>query len=327
MPKALPSQAHTRAHNRAHTQAHTQAHTHPRRRLLLALTALPLLATSLAACASDLRFTPAPGPVQMQVVDRESGQPLTVYEQGRRRFVAGTPGARYALRVSNHTAGRVLVVLAVDGVNVLTGQTAGSGQTGYVLDPGSSHDITGWRKSDSAVAAFEFAALRDSYAARTGRPGHVGVIGMAAFFERPTQPQISQQVAPSAPQSMGAAEASNTASSRLGGVPAPAPASAQDAERSESAPQRRSADAAAPSAALAARSSEKLGTAHGQREYSVVTRTSFDRQSNTPNLVMEVAYDSRDNLVAAGVIPPPIRQARAFPLDEPLRFVPDPPRY
>jgi hypothetical protein len=304
-------------------QTYTQ--THARRRLLLALGAMPLLAASLSACASDMRYLPAPGPVQLQVVDRASGQPLTVYEQGARRFVAGTPGARYALRVSNHTASRVLVVLAVDGVNVLTGQTAGSGQTGYVLDPGSSHDITGWRKSDSAVAAFEFAALSDSYAARTGRPGNVGVIGMAAFFEKPEQPQqFSKQMAPMAAQSMGAAESSSTAATPPPG--APAPASAQDADRSDSAPQRRRADAVAPSAALAAKSSDKLGTAHGQREYSVVTRTSFERQSNRPNWVMEVAYDSRANLIATGVIPAPVRQARAFPLDPQQGFVPDPPQ-
>jgi hypothetical protein len=322
MPKALPT--HSRAHHRSH----------PRRRLLLALGAMPLLAASLTACASDRRYTPAPGPVHMQVVDRETGQPLSVYEQGARRFVAGTPGARYALRVSNHTASRVLVVVAVDGVNVLTGQTAGSGQTGYVLDPGSSHDITGWRKSDSAVAAFEFAALRDSYAARTGRPGNVGVIGMAAFFERAVQPQISKhfsrEAAPMSPQSMGAAESSSTAAAQPPGAPAPASASAQDADRSESAGRRQRADASAqntaPSAALAAKSFEKLGTAHGQREYSVVTRTHFERQSNTPNLVMEVAYDSRDNLIAAGVIPAPVRQARAFPLDPQQGYVPDPPQ-
>ena len=85
-----------------------------------------------------------------------------------------------------------MVVLSVDGVNVITGETASVGQTGYVLDPWQSYDIAGWRKSDTAIASFVFAALGDSYAARTGRPGNVGVIGMAAFLEKP-EPQAMRQ--------------------------------------------------------------------------------------------------------------------------------------
>ena len=38
------------------------------------------------------------------------------------------------------------------------------------------------RLSDSEVAAFVFASLPQSYAARTGRPGDVGVIGLAAWY-------------------------------------------------------------------------------------------------------------------------------------------------
>src|SRR6185437_10990140 len=74
---------------------------------------------------------------------------------------------------TNHTGGRVLVVMSVDGVNIITGQTAGYGQRGYVFGPYQSYDVTGWRKS---------------YAARTGRPGDVGVIGVAAFKERVVAP-------------------------------------------------------------------------------------------------------------------------------------------
>src|SRR5206468_13111563 len=66
--------------------------------------------------------------------------------------------------------------------------TASTGQTGYVLGPWASADITGWRKSYAEAAAFYFTALPDSYAARTDRPDHVGVIGAAVFRERVVQP-------------------------------------------------------------------------------------------------------------------------------------------
>ena len=63
-----------------------------------------------------------PDPVDLKVVDRETGQALRVWRHDGRLFVAGEPGARYSLRVTNHTDGRVLVVMSVDGVNILTGR-------------------------------------------------------------------------------------------------------------------------------------------------------------------------------------------------------------
>jgi len=54
-------------------------------------------------------------------------------------------------------------------------------------------DMNGWRRSLAQTAAFYFTALPDSYAARTGRPDDVGVIGVALFRKK------SQALAPSAP--------------------------------------------------------------------------------------------------------------------------------
>jgi len=271
----------------------------PRRRLLVAMAGLSVALLGPAACASS----PAAGPalVRLSVVDRETGQTLPVYAQEARRYVAGTPGSRYSLRVTNRTGGRVLVVLSVDGVNIVSGQTANWNQVGYVLEPWRTYDIVGWRKSDTQVAAFEFAALRDSYAALTGRPDHVGVIGMAVFTEKPADPALAssptlgeavRRAAPAAP-------------------PAPEAALAKAA-----------------TAAAADASSARLGTAHGERELSVARRTSFERASTHPQLVTEYWYDSRENLIAAGVIPHRFAdQRRAFPRSEPdPGFVPDPPR-
>ncbi|MSP95998.1 MAG: hypothetical protein EXR29_01985 [Betaproteobacteria bacterium] len=80
---------------------------------------------------------------------------------------------------------RVMTVVSVDGVNVVTGETAAPEQNVYVLDRGMNYEITGWRKSTSEIAAFVFTALPDSYAARTERPDNVGVIGVAVFREWP----------------------------------------------------------------------------------------------------------------------------------------------
>ncbi len=103
------------------------------------------------------------------------------------------PGHEYAVRIRNCTGGRVLVVTSVDGVNVISGDTASPGQSGYVLDPWASVEIAGWRKSMERTAAFYFTDLGDSYAARTGRPQNVGVIGVAVFQERPKRIAYREQ--------------------------------------------------------------------------------------------------------------------------------------
>ncbi|MET0272335.1 MAG: hypothetical protein ABW360_05045, partial [Phenylobacterium sp.] len=239
-----------------------------------------------AAAAVGLAALPAPAPasapalVDLQVVDRESGEVARIWRHAGRLYVAGRPGARYGLRVTNNTGGRMLVVMSVDGVNILTGETAGHGQRGYVFDPYETYEVTGWRKSDSEVAAFTFTALRRSYAARTGRPQDVGVIGLAAFTERyaPPPPPPPLAVSPSAaPESRSrAAEALDEA--------------AVTARR-------------APPSVGAPRPSEKLGTGHGRREWSQVTTVGFERASPYPQFVSSIEYDSYENLAARGVIP------------------------
>lgn len=286
----------------------------PRRRRFVVSSVLAGLLPLAAGCATEAIARPAQ--VDLSVVDRDSGRVLPTHDHDGRRYVAGTPGARYALRLTNRTGERQLVVLSVDGINVVSGETAGWHQTGYVLDPWQRFDVAGWRKSNTAVAAFEFAALRDSYAARTDRPDNVGVIGMAVFAERPRPVALARPQ----PRADGLGE------------PPPPPAAppgsakAQAERRSEGAAGSRSADAAA--ATAAAPPAERLGTAHGQREWSVVTHTRFERLSPTPQAVVEIAYDSYANLVAAGVIRPALAQVepRPFPgSDDRNRFVPDPP--
>ena len=56
--------------------------------------------------------------VQLEVWDRAGGAALPVYSKDGRRYIVGTPGHEYSLRIRNRTAARVLVVTSVDGVNV-----------------------------------------------------------------------------------------------------------------------------------------------------------------------------------------------------------------
>lgn len=283
----------------------TEAKTSLRRRTVLAAAAA---AMGLAVVGSS----EAAGPelVDLQVIDRETGEPARVWRHGGRFFVAGRPGALYSLRVTNNTPGRVLAVMSVDGVNILTGQTAGYNQRGYVFGPYETYDVSGWRKSDSQVAAFTFAPLSRSYAARTGRPNDVGVIGVAVFEER------VYYAPPPAPLAVSPSPADEAAAEGLIVQGAPmAPTAPPAVTRS------------APSA-QAARRSERLGTGHGRREWSQVTTVAFERATSYPRFIRQIEYDSYDNLVARGVIPryrprPTPPHPRPFPQDN--GYVPDPP--
>src|SRR5271170_1096312 len=151
------------------------------------------LAALLALTAAS-RAQGVGGIAQVAVIDRDSGAVLSPHYYRGEYWVAGSPGARYAVLIRNRLGERVLAVTSVDGINVVSGATAGWGQTGYVFGAGEEYQITGWRKSDADIAAFAFTPSPNSYAERTGRPANVGIIGVALFRERlaAVVPEISR---------------------------------------------------------------------------------------------------------------------------------------
>jgi hypothetical protein len=291
----------------------------PTRRLLLTA----LAAAALSACTSP----PAQAVgsiVDVQIVDRDHGELLSTWRHRGATWVAGRPGDRYAVRLTNRSPGRVLIVLSVDGVNAVSGDTAAVGQTGYVLAPWQSTEITGWRKSFTEAAAFYFTALPDSYAARTDRPDNVGVIGAAVFRERVVQP-VQRPFEPQPPvaarryedydrkEPERRAQAAAQSNGSLGAAADSAASERSSAAPAASPPSLRERDAVA--------KADKLGTGHGEREYSPTTQTAFERASSQPSEIVQVRYDSYANLVASGVI----GRAPTHAVPDPFpRFAPDP---
>ena len=100
--------------------------------------------------------------------------------------MVGTPGQEYGIRVCNTTGERVLAVMSVDGVNVVSGETASPVAVGLRAERATSAPTsTAGARASPSTAAFYFTELPDAYATRTGRPDNVGVIGVAFFRERP----------------------------------------------------------------------------------------------------------------------------------------------
>jgi hypothetical protein len=256
-------------------------------RIAGALLVASLMPMPLTACASSL--------ARVDVYDRTNDQALVTYRRRGHDYVVGQPGDEYAIRIRNCSGSRVLAVVSVDGVNVITGETAAPDQSGYVIEPYGYVNIEGWRKDLKGTAAFYFSDPGDAYATRTGRPDDLGVIGVAVFRER------ERQVL------------------RLGGE---LYRSAPSGSRQESAADAQAKGTAAESNAAAA---PALGTGHGRREWSPAREVEFERASARPDQRLVIRYDRHENLVAMGVLPReelPWREPNPFPGAR--GFVPDP---
>ena len=242
----------------------------------------------------------------VSIYDRNEGRELPVYYKNGKYYVAGKPGNEYQITLRSQSSRDVLGVVSVDGVNVVSGETASPYQSGYMLTPSQQTDIKGWRKSTDRVARFYFTELPDSYAARTDRPDDVGVIGIAVFrskqYDSPSDdynyrpyenrgrfPEESRRY--SAPDSKAQAQGAPGNEAYRGRVPQP---------------------------------DDSLGTGHGREERSKVRQVEFERESSRPNEVITIYYDSYRNLMAAGIIPKERYVHRHEPHPFPGGFVPDP---
>lgn len=110
------------------------------------------------------------------------------YQSGR-RFVTGKKGSTFSVVVKNRSFSPLEIVTSVDGLDVMDGKTASFSKRGYIVQPGDTLEIDGFRTSRNSVAAFEFSSVTHSYAnQRHGDTRNVGVVGIAVFTEKNVNP-------------------------------------------------------------------------------------------------------------------------------------------
>lgn len=230
-------------------------------------------------------------------------QRLPMFQHQGRWYVGGEHGQPYGLLLRNHSAGRLLVVVSVDGVNVLNGEPAAADQSGYIIAPYGGVSIDGWRKSRESVAEFVFTAPEDSYAERTGQGGNTGILGFAVFEEAVPPPEVEVFRRRESAKAMPPAPGSRDRSLENESMSAQAPAAI---ERSD------------------------LGTGHGERLHSPVREVRFQRATRRPAETLRIQYASlaqlerrRIALRAPWQVPPERDGPDPFPGEG--RFVPDPP--
>lgn len=106
-----------------------------------------------------------------------------------RRLVAGEKNGGYSIVVKNRCRSALEIVASVDGLDVQDGKSASFQKRGYILQPGKSLEIEGFRTSYDKVASFKFSGVANSYAnLRHGDTRNVGVIGIAVFTQKNVDP-------------------------------------------------------------------------------------------------------------------------------------------
>ena len=207
--------------------------------------ALTLLALSAASASAAI--------VDVDVVSDARGT-LPLYRadsRGRadshRSYVDARKGERYGIRVRNNSGGRIAVVVAVDGRNIISGTMSHlrGDERMYVLPPHESATYEGWRTERDTVNRFYFTEPGDSYAGAFGDRSAMGVIAIAVYREAsvPFPTILRDREAPSA----------RPGSEKGAGAGAAAPRSSAPEKRSESAGTGFGEETASPSVTVAFR--------------------------------------------------------------------------
>lgn len=104
-----------------------------------------------------------------------------------KRYLEAKKGENYGIVIRNSTPGRVGVVIAVDGRNIITGKRSELKNTEsmYIVNAYETAQYDGWRTSSDQVHRFFFTDAADSYSMRTfSDTSAMGVIAMAVYREK-----------------------------------------------------------------------------------------------------------------------------------------------
>jgi hypothetical protein len=207
-------------------------------------------------------------------IDGRAAPLLPARDGSGRWYLEARRGSAYAIRLANRTGTRLGVELRVDGLDVIDGEAPPAGGRGrlYILSPGSSTLVRGWRSSLDAVQRFEFVDEQSSYAARAHKAGaRLGWIEARVFRERGARGRVTE--------------------------PPPRVSSAPPE------PSPESADSARPEARAEGRARSHPGTGWGERIGDRATLVDFEAEPAPAESVV-VRYEYGDALRALGIRSP-----------------------
>lgn len=239
-------------------------------------------------------------PMGLEIIIRPKGRsPADEYYHKGQTWIEGRHNSDYVIQLSNHTPGRMCVVVSVDGLSVTDGKPASYNSDGFVVDGYSHVTIPGWLLNSETSAKFLFGSKNSSYAAQTNSDtSNVGVIGAAWFDE---------EVKFHAQPFVGTSPLFGGSSTTIGAL------------------SKGMVGQSLASNSIVA--SGSMGTGFGDSTNFNTTQVSFKKRSNQPLLVQSIFYDSADALQRMGIRlrdrqPSPTRVA--FPGSEPSYCKPPP---
>jgi hypothetical protein len=123
-----------------------------------------------------------------------NGNVCKQYHHEGKTFIEAKPGSEYEIHLQNNLFRRVMFVTSVDGLDVMTGESADPNAGGYIVESNRNVKIKGFRVSNSTVGAFKFTSREQSYAATSaeGDINNTGVIGVIAYYEKINPPPPRQ---------------------------------------------------------------------------------------------------------------------------------------
>lgn len=179
---------------------------------LLSKIAIYFFILSVAADQALAKDAPGPaGEVNVEVVSDTRGVlpgiPLReVLKNGTgviKQYLEVHRKENYGIMVRNNTPGRIGVVIAVDGRNIIDGKRSdlGKNEAMYVINGFETARYDGWRTSRDKVHRFYFTGTADSYSAGTfSDTSALGVIAVAVYHEK-ERPRLKQKLLERAPAS------------------------------------------------------------------------------------------------------------------------------
>ena len=272
------------------------------------------IALTMAAALSPMPAAAVGRLGNLDIVSRSDGQVLPVYPGGGRHWVVGTPGQEYSIRFCNTSPGRVLAVMSVDGVNVISGDTASPAAVGLRAERlrVRRHQRLAQEHGAHRRVLLHRAArrLRDAHRPsgerRRDRRRRVPRAGAGDDLEAHRQDRERSPARRACVRVRAGLELRER--SEAGG-------SGRGSQPTRKLPARRRHPRWRRSSAPA--------TAAARTRPPQTVR--FERESATPNETIAIHYDRRENLVAMGILPPPVVARTPNPFPAWPRFVPDPP--
>jgi hypothetical protein len=206
----------------------------------------------------------------------------------RKKYLEAERGENYSIAVANRTTGRIGVVIAVDGRNIISGKRSGlnNDEAMYIVDAHGYGSYEGWRTSDDRVHRFYFTDVPDSYAMRTfDDSSAMGVIAVAVYRERQQAVTLEKMRFP-----------------EKKAIEPPNASGPKDESR--------------------AASGEDAGTGFGDETYSPVRRVLFEPEASAV-IKTFIRYEWRDVLCRKGIIKCDAAQGNRFWDDD--EYAPYPP--